>query len=705
MSKSQRPPRANRLVSEKSPYLQQHASNPVEWYPWGEEAFAEARRQDKPVFLSIGYSTCHWCHVMAHESFEDSDIAELLNASFVSIKVDREERPDIDALYMTAVQMLTGSGGWPMSIWLTPDKKPFYAGTYFPPRDAYGRPGFPSVLAQLADIWKNDRAKIMQSSERITDALRTALVQRPPADDLPAASAVRQAAIGMLKGKLDPINGGFGSAPKFPMPTYLDLFLLDHERSKNPESLHAVEQAMEHMAAGGIFDQLGGGFARYSTDAQWLVPHFEKMLYDNAQLAMTCVRLYGATKNPNYERIVRHTLDYLLRDLRHTAGGFFSAEDADSEGREGAFYLWTLSEIRTHLPPPLFDAFVYAYGLTAHGNFIDPHSELVGQNVLYVAHSAVEVARYIGESVEKTEILLKEAGTLLFEVRAKRVRPHRDEKILTEWNGLAISAFAAAGRMFGEPRYTEAAERAAEFVRSHLFDTNTQRLYRRWRDGERKITGQQTDYAMLVQGLIDLFEATGRADWLRSAVDLQSIHDRLFEDRNNGGYFMTEPAEDMLVRMKDETDNVIPSGNAVAALNGFRLYKWTGDSGVQTSARRTVRAFVERLREQPTAVTKMVLALDAMENFPKQLIVVGPPGTDEWKQIQLLVRDAPANITPLLLESGPMQEDLGVVLPYIREMRPIDGRPTGFLCVNFACQKPTVGAVELGRALGELQKS
>ncbi len=588
----------NRLQNEKSPYLRQHAENPVEWYAWNDETLALAKKLNKPIFLSIGYSTCHWCHVMAHESFENKKIAAFMNQHFVNIKVDREERPDVDAIYMMAVQALTGSGGWPMSVWLTPELKPYYAGTYFPPEDRYGRPGFSSVLEQLAEIWSDERAKIFESADQITDMLAQYTTEKSngAAASFPI-DRVAETAFGFIEAQFDSKEGGFGPAPKFPMPVYMN-FLLEYFRSaKKEKALTMAAFTMQKISAGGIYDHLGGGFARYATDDKWVIPHFEKMLYDNAQLISVAAVLYELTKNARWANLVRDAIGYVRRDLAHAAGGFYSAEDADSEGKEGTFYLWTLHELAQILNPDQLKEFLGYFPVTVDGNFVDPHVRETGKNVL--------TRKKDGDGPP----IVKEAKRVLFEFRARRPRPHRDEKILTEWNGLMISALVKSGSALNDETYIADAARAADFVHTNLFDDATRTLYRSWCDGSRSIAAQQSDYAMLVQALLDLYDATKNMRWLDWASALENIHDQKFFDHELGGYFMNEPRPDLLIRLKDSTDNVIPSGNSVAVSNGLRLSKLTGRAEFREYATKTIAAYSHRLQSQPGGMVTLIGAL------------------------------------------------------------------------------------------------
>jgi len=678
----------NHLINEKSPYLQQHAHNPVAWWPWGPEALAAAKAQDKPIFLSIGYSTCHWCHVMAHESFENPEIASLLNDRFINIKVDREERPDIDAIYMSAVQALTGSGGWPMSVWLTPDLKPFYGGTYFPPEDRYGRPGFPTVIIQLGEVYEKERGRVTEASNDIAHAIgRAANATFREQKELPSARSTMDSALASLDAGFDRQRGGFSPAPKFPMPVYLDYLLYHHARTGNARALEMAAFTVRQMIDGGIYDQLGGGFSRYSTDERWLVPHFEKMLYDNAQLLRVCAQLAAATKDPIFRRAALETAAYLNRDLRHPKGAYFSAEDADSEGKEGTFYLWTLAELKQVLGSDA-DAAADAFGVTLNGNFMDPHTREEGMNVL----SSVKPDAASPEA-------MADIRRRLFEHRARRVRPHRDEKILTEWNGLAISALARAGFLLDEPSLIDDAARAAAFIESELFDAASGQLFRRWRDGDRAVHAQQADHAMLVEGLLDLFEANGDARWLTFALTLEETQDRRFFDETGGGYFMNEEATDLLVRMKEDGDNVIPSGSSVAAMNGMRLTALTGRPAFREKALATLKAFAPSLTDRPFTVAKMVPALDWELSGHIQVIVVGKKAEGPTSALTSVLRRPADQPRQMILIEPDRQPEVARVLPHVAAMRPPDGRAVAYVCKDFACREPVSDPAALERLL------
>src|SRR5882724_10598858 len=545
----------NRLSREKSPYLLQHAHNPVDWYPWGEEAFAKARRENKPIFLSIGYSTCHWCHVMAHESFENEETAAIMNREFVNIKVDREERPDVDRVYMTFVQATTGGGGWPMSVWLTPDLKPFVGGTYFPPEDRHGQPGFKKVLERIAAAWKQDHEKIAGQGARIVDALReaqTAETGTPGKID----TEILAAAYEQFSRNFDAREGGFGSAPKFPRPVTLSFLSRFYARDPKTDSgKHALEMdlfTLRKMAAGGMHDHIGGGFHRYSVDRYWHVPHFEKMLYDQAQLAAAYLDAFQIAQDRQYQSVARDILSYVARDMTSKEGGFFSAEDADSpvvgiddpshkKTAEGAFYIWTKKEIDDALGDSA-EVFDFHYGVQAHGNApegSDPHDEFRGKNILIERHTIAETARHFEKSEAEIAKVLAQSRQKLFAIRAQRPRPHLDDKIIAAWNGLMISAFARAAQVLDDSRYLEVATRSATFLRSDLYDSSSKTLYRNYRGSRSGVEGFADDYAFVVQGLLDLYEASFNVEWLKFATELQATQDRLFFDEKNGGYFST----------------------------------------------------------------------------------------------------------------------------------------------------------------------
>ncbi len=664
----------NALAGEKSPYLLQHKGNPVEWHPWGEAAFAIARAEDKPVFLSVGYSTCHWCHVMAHESFENPEIAALMNRAFVNIKVDREERPDVDRVYMAFVQAATGSGGWPMSVWLTPDGHPFFGGTYFPPEDRYGRAGFPQIVRQIENLWHEDRGRIDSEAVRVMGGLRELSVSKETGGELqPAWIGGAHKAFARA---FDARNGGFGGAPKFPRPAVLNFLLRGGGESRKMalETLYA-------MSRGGMRDQLGGGFHRYSVDALWHVPHFEKMLYDQAQIAASLAEAWQITKDPFFETTLRSTLDYVLRDMTHPDGGFYSAEDADSvvdDGSgghaEGAFYVWTKQEIGEALGPEAAVEFCARYGVRAEGNApdgSDPQGEFAGKNILHDVGGAETPS-------------LANSRRILFGRRARRPRPHLDDKILSAWNGLMISAFAKAGAALGEVRYVEAAAKAAEFVRANLVYGGD--LLRSWRGSPSDIPGFAEDHAFLIQGLIDLYEAGFDLRWLEMALALQKRQDELFRD---GDTYFSSRAGDPLVplRMRDDYDGAEPSANSVSALNLLRLGRMLHDETMEESARKILAAHALQMERAPDAVPQMLVALDLALKPPSQAVVAGG-----WNESKGLLRALSQTFRPhtatILLDSAEAVELFARHSPAVREMKMIEGKPALYECENFTCLAP-----------------
>ena len=640
----------NRLIAEKSPYLLQHARNPVNWYPWGSEALALARRQDRPILLSIGYSTCHWCHVMARESFQDPDVARRMNRYFVCIKLDREERPDLDRLYMTAVTALTGSGGWPLNVFLTPDLKPFFGGTYFPPQRRPGMAAWPDLLDLIAQHWNDPerRRRILESAEAVSDAVRQHLTWQTAAagDAARLTTAARQS----IARRYDPVHGGFGHAPKFPAPAVQTFLLADTlfagdrgvKGTSKAAGLQMAETTLRRMAAGGIYDQVGGGFHRYSVDERWHVPHFEKMLYDNAQLATALLDTYLVTGAADLARVAADTLAYVLRDLSSPGGGFYAAEDADSptvnltggdHGREGAFYVWTMDEIERILGPAEAALWADRYGMRPDGNVVDdPHGELRGQNVLYVARDLDAVARRAGCSADQARQRLAAARQLLFRARRDRPRPHRDEKVLVEWNGLMITALARASQVLVAPGsvdpYIEAAAKAARFIRLELYDAVRNRLKRRWCDGQAAMDGVAADYAFLAQGLLDMYAATLEEPYLRWAERLgDALLDR-FYDRPTGGIYMTDAdaaTEAPLARIREDTDNVTPSAASVASLVLLRLARLTGREEFSTAARAAIDAVLARLAGAPEAAPLMLVAAAAVRSTPLDIRLSGSP--------------------------------------------------------------------------------
>jgi len=688
---------SNRLAQEKSPYLLQHQHNPVDWYPWGPEAFEKARREDKPIFLSIGYSTCHWCHVMERESFENRGIAAFLNEHFVAIKVDREERPDVDRLYMTFIQATTGSGGWPMSVFLTPSLRPFLGGTYFPPEDRAGMPpGFDTLLRRIAEAWQQDRVNIVARGDQILAALRE--YTAPEAQEgASIGSEAFRLAYERLAESFDREMGGFSPAPKFPQCALLSfLFAYQARFSQTEEARNARDMGLtnlDRMAVGGIHDQLGGGFHRYSVDRFWHVPHFEKMLYDQAQLAVAYLRAFQITGNHRYAEVARGLLDYIRRDLD---GGFYSAEDADSplpedptQHAEGAFYLWRKAEIEAALDPAAAEVFCRFYGVQPGGNApegSDPHEEFTGQNILVQQCSVEELAQRSGQSVDEISQSLAQSRRILLEHRSNRPRPHRDDKIVTAWNGLAISAFAIGAQILDDASYLQCAERAATFLKRNLWHDG--HLKRSYRQGPSNVAAFAPDYAFLIQGLLDLYEAGANIERLQWASELQKTQDALFYDAEHGGYWLAEGGDvSLLLQMKEDTDGAEPSANSVAALNGLRLGHLLDDAALRTRGEATLRAFSLQLRRSPLAMPQILVALDYALSQPLQIVFAG-----DFAQTESLRRELNAHFIPrkivLFAEGGPGQAWLAQRLPFIGAVAVPGEVGVAYLCENFVCHHP-----------------
>jgi uncharacterized protein YyaL (SSP411 family) len=705
------PQQANRLAGEKSPYLLQHAHNPVDWYPWGEEAFAKARRENKPIFLSIGYSTCHWCHVMAHESFENDETAAIMNRDFVNIKVDREERPDVDRVYMTFVQAMTGHGGWPMSVWLTPNLQPFVGGTYFPPQDRHGSPSFQKVLAGIATAWKQNHEKIVEQGEKIVEALQESQTAAPDARKIDMT--VFEKAYEQLARTFDPQEGGFGNAPKFPRPATFNFLTRFYARDpKSAAGKRALDMdlfTLRKMAAGGMHDHLGGGFHRYSVDRFWHVPHFEKMLYDQAQIAVAYTDAFQITQDRQFEAVARDILDYVARDMISKEGGFFSAEDADSllqqgkpEHAEGAFYVWTKTEIDAALGKEA-GLFSFHYGVEAGGNApegSDPQKEFVGKNILIERHSLAETSQHFKKSEDETWQSLARSREELRSIRNKRPRPHLDDKIISAWNGLMISAYARGAQVLHEPRYLESATRAAKFLREHLWDESSKTFFRSYREGRGGVPAFADDYAFVIQGLVDLYEASFDVEWLKFAIALQETQDRLFLDETNGGYFSTSGKDKSVVlRMKDDNDGAEPAASSVAALNLLRLAQIRERADWRECAEKTINAFSPTLSAFPSAMPQMLVALDFSLNKPRQIVIAGKIDN---QQTQALLAEVQQHFLPnkllLLAEGGQGQKYLGEKLEVIRAMSMVDGKPAAYVCENFTCKAPVTSAEQL-RAL------
>jgi uncharacterized protein YyaL (SSP411 family) len=680
--------RANRLAEATSPYLLQHAANPVDWYEWGPEAFVRAAERDVPILLSVGYAACHWCHVMAHESFEDAETAGIINEHFVSVKVDREERPDVDAVYMDAVQAMTGQGGWPMTVFLTPEGEPFYAGTYFPDVPRHGMPSFRQVLMALAEAWRERRSEVTGQGRRVTEALRLGLAGR--ASHEPLTDTLLQEALRGLRASFDPAWGGFGGAPKFPQPMTLEFLLRMHLRGA-PEALDMVTRTLDRMAAGGMHDQLGGGFHRYSVDARWHVPHFEKMLYDNALLARLYLHGWQVTDHGAYRRVAERTLDYLLREMRHPDGGFFSSQDADSEGVEGRFFVWSYREL-VEVAGPHGEAVAAYLGALPEGNW-------EGTNVLWTLRPLEEVASGAGMEPEALAEAVEAAHVRLLAARERRVHPAVDDKVLAAWNGLAIAALAEAGRAIGEPRYVEAAATAAEFVLTRMVGADG-RLHRSWREGRTSGPGFLEDHAMMAWGALELYQSTYDPSWMRRA---RTLADRLidsFADPGGDGFYQTPAdANDLLVRPKELFDNAVPSGNSVAADVLQRLSLLTGDPAYERAAVGALRLVRDLLQRAPTAFGHALGALDLYLSDAREIAVVGEPGRER----DALVREATRRFLPNAVLAAAAPEDAEAVdaVPLLADRPLVDGRAAAYVCVRFACLRPVTTPEALSAQLEE----
>jgi uncharacterized protein YyaL (SSP411 family) len=743
---------SNRLALEQSPYLLQHAKNPVDWYAWGDEAFAKARAEQRPIFLSVGYSTCHWCHVMEHESFENADVARVLNDHFVAIKVDREERPDVDRVYMTFVQATTGSGGWPMSVWLTPDLQPFYGGTYFPPTTRWGRPGFVDILMELARLWRDERPRVLDSAASLTAKLRDAVGRGEAeasdsgsdSDADPDSSEARSGAgaaagagttpiagpaalddaLDSFRHAFDARNGGFGGEPKFPRPSELLFLLREFARTGEPDAKMMAERTLYAMALGGMRDHIGGGFHRYSVDGAWRVPHFEKMLYDQAQLVLAYLEGAQATGEAVYGAVAEDTLAYVRRDMTHAEGGFFSAEDADSvppelasaEGgrahaSEGAFYIWSAQELDERLGGDADAEIVkLRFGVQPGGNAPhDPQGEFVGKNIFYTAMPMADIAERTGRDVDDVARAIGRARALLFAVRERRPRPHLDDKILTAWNGLMIAAFARAARTLdGQPHapaaaFRQSAERAAGFIKRALWDESSGRLLRRWREGHAAIDAYSEDYASLIWGLLELFQATGEASWLDWAITLQRRLDALFWDEADGGWFNTTGDDaSVLLRLKEEYDGAEPSASSVSVQNLMTLAHLTGDADAARKVERTLARFGARIGAAARAIPGMMGNLSAWHAGQSQIVIVGPRDREDTAALRRVVASlflpfaVVVPIEPVKPgEPGEPQARLAALLPWTQPMAMIDGRATAYVCRNFACERPVTGAEDL----------
>lgn len=683
----------NQLIHEKSPYLLQHAYNPVNWYPWGKEAFEKAKREDKPIFLSIGYSTCHWCHVMNKESFEDETVAKLLNEHYVSIKVDREERPDIDHIYMTVCQAMTGHGGWPLTILMTPDQKPFFAGTYFPKEDKHGRLGLISLLERVAMLWKEERAKAESTGDKMMEGIKAYLDSSGVGEWNPE---VFDYAFEQFASQFDDLYGGFGIEPKFPRPYDLLFLLRYYKQTKEEEALHFVTHTLERMRRGGIFDHLGYGFSRYAVDREWLIPHFEKMLYDQALLVLAYLEAYQVTQDPFFAQVSREIFTYVLRDLRSPEGAFYSAEDADSEGEEGKFYVWTPREIKEVLGEEDGQLFCEVYEVTEEGNFEN------GTSVLNQIHFVPEqVEENFGMSLEELEKKLEKLREKLLKARDKRVRPHRDDKILTSWNGLMIAALARGGRVLDEMEYIEAAAKAAEFIMENLTRKEDGRLLARYRDGEAAYLGYLDDYAFFIWGLIEMYEATFQGMYLKQALKLTQSMIHLFKDSEKGGfYFYGHDAEKLIARPKEVYDGATPSGNSVAAYNLLKLARLTLDEELQKEADQQLQTFAQTVEASPISHSFFLIALQFAHGAHREIVISGKPNDAHTKEMIRVVQKAYLPNTVFAFD--PRGEDPNTVkywIPRVDGINEETEKAKAYICENFACQAPISDLSELKQQL------
>jgi uncharacterized protein YyaL (SSP411 family) len=690
----------NRLIHETSPYLLQHAHNPVDWYAWGEEALAKARTEDRPILLSIGYSACHWCHVMERESFENPDIAAMMNQLFVNIKVDREERPDLDGIYMQAVQALTGSGGWPMTVFLTPEGVPFYGGTYFPPEDRSHMPGFPRVLAGVAQAYRDRRGDVDKNADQLRQMLQRKIV--PPQQGPLTPDLLDRATQGILT-SIDWTEGGFGGAPKFPQPMSLEFLLRSYVRSGAGQALEAAELTLDKMAAGGIYDHLGGGFHRYATDRIWLVPHFEKMLYDNAQLARVYLQAYLVTGKPRYRQVVEETLEYVRREMTNAGGGFYSTQDADSEGEEGKFFVWSVEEVERLLGTedgPLFRAY---FDITASGNF-------EGHSILHTAEPLETVAARLGVTVDRLRQAIERGRSILHAAREERVHPGRDEKVLTGWNGMMMRAFAEAGAALEREDWIDVAGANAEFVLRELWQagptgsqagpTGSQagRLLRTWKDGRAKLNGYLEDHACFADALVALYEATFDPRWLAAAREVADTILARFADDESGGFYDTASDHEQLVtRPKDVFDNATPSGNSVAADLFSRLALLTDDARYREAAEGILSPLGLLASEHPTSFGRLLCALDFVIGRPREIAIIGPADSDETRALRRAVF---GRFLPNRVVAGASGPSEGAEIPLLQDRPLRDGRPTAYVCEGYVCQAPVTTPEDLAAQLG-----
>jgi hypothetical protein len=689
---------ANHLIKEKSPYLQQHAHNPVDWYPWGEEAFSKASRENKPIFLSIGYSTCHWCHVMEKESFQDDKIAEMMNEAFVSIKVDREERPDIDRIYMTICQMLTGSAGWPLTIIMTSDKKPFFAGTYFPKDNRMGKIGMKELILKIKELWNSKHKDVLKSAEDISHSL---LKTATPRVSKEIDASIFDKAFDELKRNYDTEHGGFGIAPKFPTAHNL-LFLLRYwKRKDKAEALNMVEKTLFEMRKGGIYDQVGYGFHRYSTDREWIVPHFEKMLYDQALLSIVYTEAYQATKNTLYKTTAEEIISYVMRELTSDEGGFYSAEDADSEGIEGKYYVWSEQEIKSVLGADA-EIIIRICGVESGGNWIDHiHKNPTNTNILYVKKGLQEIANELGISLDEIHNKINSTRSPLFDYRSKRIHPFKDDKILTDWNSLMISALAKASSVFENSDYMLSAEKAMHFILGTMINSEGKLLHR-YRNGESGLQANIDDYTFLIAALLDLYEVTYKNEYLKNAILLSDKFIKQFRDHSNGGYFFTpDDAEILILRSKELYDGAVPSGNSIAMLNMIRLAKITGSSIYENEALQTINVFSRNIYSTPSAYTQALTSLDFIYGPSYEIVICGERENDDTKEMIKILNE---NFVPnkVVILNSPDSDEAKSMIPFIKDKKQIQNKSTAYVCVNYTCKSPVNTVKEFEKLLNKI---
>ncbi len=686
----------NRLINEKSPYLLQHAHNPVDWYAWGEEAFTAAKNENKPIFLSIGYSTCHWCHVMEKESFEDEEVAALMNDTFVSIKVDREERPDIDGIYMTVCQAITGSGGWPLTVIMTPEQKPFFAGTYFPKEDRFGRMGMINMAKRIKKLWQTNKEQLLQSADEISGIVEHANKIQGEEE---ISKSIFDKAYTEFNNRFDSEFGGFGTAPKFPTPHNLSFLLRYWKRSKDEHALQMVQKTLTRMREGGIFDQLGFGFHRYSTDKRWLVPHFEKMLYDQAQLVEVYIEIYQATKKELYKKTAEEILEYVQRDMTSPEGGFYSAEDADSEGVEGKFYLWEYEEVKEILDDEDFNIFPETFNVFKDGNWIESVREgKKGTNILHTETNIAELSQKFNLSADEIKNKLEKIRKKLFDEREKRIHPFKDDKILTDWNGMMISAFSKAYQVSGKKNYKEAAEKAFDFVRSSLMN-NEGRLFHRFRNNEKSILGNLDDYAFFIKALLDLYESTFKTDLLALALRLNDDVIKLFADEENGGFFFTSiDSEKLLARQKEIYDGAVPSGNSIMMLNLLRIARITGKTEFESRALQLSKTFSKMVNNSPAGFTQLLNALDFAFGPTKEIIVISGQKSKDFESMLDLLNSSFFPNKTLIVK---YEDDNSIVdlAGYLSDYRMLDVKTTVYICENYVCNQPITDVTELEKYL------